>query len=254
MSVAYAPKGLLGVLTPQANTTVEPEFAILMPKGMAIVNARLTSPKPTIEERLVDYFATMETALGQFANAPIGAISIACTGASYLAGIAAEEAMIARAEKRLQVPVFTSATSVVDALTVLGARRIGFVSPYPDALNRASEAYWTARGFTVAAKSGAYRETGAFHPIYSLPSGAALAGLDALPRDLDAVVMLGTGMPTLEPIRQRPMHGSAPVLSCMLASAWRGAVALEGRSPDRDGLMAVVRAETWGGKERLGTG
>ena len=51
----YAKRGLIGVLTPQANTTVEPEFTILWPAGVAMLNARLTSPKKTIEERLVDY-------------------------------------------------------------------------------------------------------------------------------------------------------------------------------------------------------
>ena len=30
MKVEYAPKGLIGLLTPQANTTVEPEFSILI--------------------------------------------------------------------------------------------------------------------------------------------------------------------------------------------------------------------------------
>ena len=49
MQVNYAPKGLIGVLTPQANTTVEPELAIMMPPGFAWINARLTSDKPGIE-------------------------------------------------------------------------------------------------------------------------------------------------------------------------------------------------------------
>ncbi len=49
------------MLTPQANTTVEPEFAILLPPGYAFLNARMVSNKPTIEGRLDDYFATMET-------------------------------------------------------------------------------------------------------------------------------------------------------------------------------------------------
>jgi maleate isomerase len=82
--VEYARTGLIGVLTPQANTTVEPEFAILMPPGYAFLNARLVSDKPTISARLDDYFAAMESTITQFANAPIGAVAFACTGASYL--------------------------------------------------------------------------------------------------------------------------------------------------------------------------
>ena len=92
--VEYARKGLIGVLTPQANTTVEPEFAILMPPGYAFLNARLVSDKPTISARLDDYFATMESTITQFANAPIGAVAFACTGASYLQGIKREQAAV----------------------------------------------------------------------------------------------------------------------------------------------------------------
>ena len=45
LNLEYAPQGLMGVLTPQANTTVEPEMQILLPPGFAYINARLTSPK-----------------------------------------------------------------------------------------------------------------------------------------------------------------------------------------------------------------
>lgn len=252
MAVEYAPKGLLGTLTPQANTTVEPEFAVLMPEGTAWINARLTSPKATIEARLVDYFATMETALDQFANAPIDAVAVACTGASYLAGREAEDAMIARAQAKLGVPMVTSGVAVVAALNVLGAKKIGLVSPYTPSLNQASDRYWTSRGFDVTARSDAYRDSADFHPIYSLSAGLASAALAKMEgQDVDAIVMLGTGMPTLRPILERPFVGRAPVLSCMLATAWRGVAAMQGRAPERDDLVRWIRAETWGGKNRL---
>src|SRR6185312_17475086 len=45
--VEYAPRGLIGLLTPHANTTLEPEFFILMSPGYAFLNARLVSDKPT---------------------------------------------------------------------------------------------------------------------------------------------------------------------------------------------------------------
>ena len=89
----YAPRGLIGALVPQANTTVEPEFQILWPPGYAMLSARLTSPKDTIEARLEDYWATTEASLDQFANAPLSVVAFGCTGASYLAGKDEEDAL-----------------------------------------------------------------------------------------------------------------------------------------------------------------
>jgi maleate isomerase len=247
MSVEYAPKGLIGLLTPQANTTVEPEMAIMTPPGYAFVNARLMSDKPTIEARLVDYFATLRGQLRQFANAPIGTALVATSGMSYLAGVDAEARILAEVSASAGIPVFTSAIASVHMLKALGAQRIALVSPYPETLNVESRKYWTAHGFTVAAEAGAFRETGAFHPIYSLFGGEALAALDSVPPSgIDAVLMLGTGMPTLEPIRRRPFVGKAPVISCMLATAWRTVSALAKSELSRESALAWIENPAWG--------
>lgn len=249
MSVEYAPKGLIGLLTPQANTTVEPEMAIMTPPGYAFINARLMSDKDTIEARLVDYFATLSGQLRQFANAPIGTALVATSGMSYLAGVEAEARVLGDVSAKHGIPVFTSAIASVHMLRALGAERIALVSPYPESLNVASRKYWSAHGFTVAAETGAFKDVGAFHPIYSLMGGEALAALDALPTtDLDAVLMLGTGMPTLEPIRRRPFVGKAPVISCMLATAWRTTRALDKGPLTRDSAVAWIENPEWGGR------
>ena len=65
----YAPKGLVGVLTPQANITVEAEFSILKPPSFGIITARLTSNKTTINARLIDYINHIDNCLDVFANA-----------------------------------------------------------------------------------------------------------------------------------------------------------------------------------------
>lgn len=246
MSLEYAPKGLLGVLTPQANTTVEPEMAVMTPPGFAVLNARLRSTKPTIAQRLADYFDRYEEALGEFANAPLAAIGYACTGASYLAGPSREDALIARLEERSGASVTTAASAVVDALRALNAHRVALVSPYDGPLDEASAGYWSARGFFVAARISAYRETDAFHPIYSLGSEAARAGLVRVAGvDVDAVVMLGTGMPTLRPIAQTPYQDDAPVLSCMLCLGWRLVCGAQGHLPDRGSLLAFLDDKGW---------
>ena len=249
-ALEYAPRGLVGVLTPQANTTVEPEMAVLTPPGHAFLNARLVSDKATIPDRLRDYFEGYEAALGQFANAPLAAVGYACTGASYLARVDREDATLARLTERAGAPVVTAATAVVDALAALGARRVALVSPYDAALDEASAAYWTARGLDVVARTSAFAASEVFHPIYSLTGARAEAELDRVEdAGADAVVMLGTGMPTLGPIARRPRLGGAPVLSCMLCLGWRLYAAARGEAPDAGGLRSVLDDPGW--RERL---
>ena len=249
MTLEYSPLGLIGTLTPQANTTVEPEFNLLFPPGYAFINARLTSRKDAIEARLVDYWNTIEMTLDQFANAPIAAYAFACTGTSYLVGSEAEKEVIAKIEADRGAPFITSARAVVDALNVIPARRIGLVSPYPPELTQASIAYWQSCGFEVAEVSSAFNPGKAFHPIYSLPAASARDALAALRTcNVDAVVMLGTGMPTLAPILEVAGREAPPVMSCMLCLAWRAIEAVKGVKPSRDTLQRWIEGEGWGAR------
>jgi len=246
MSLEYAPRGLVGMLTPQANTTVEPEFNLLWPPGVAMINARLMSDKATISARLVDYFANYGNSLRQFANAPIGVAAAACTGASYLAGRDEEARVASELTKQNGFPFVTAALAVVDALTVLNARRIGLVSPYPDDLTQASVAYWQSHGFEVAEVAGAFNTESSFHPIYSLTGSAAERATRSLETaKLDAIVMLGTGMPTLRPIAATIGWRGAPVMSCNLCLAWRAVEALDRRAPDVTTLRGWLRGDGW---------
>ena len=172
MTVEYASRALVGVLTPQANTTVEPEYAILCPRDTAWINARMLSPHKTIEERLVDYWSKAPQFARQFANAPVGSLSFACTGTSYLVGKQTEDDVLAEVTKQSGgLPAMSAATAVCHALGVLGARRIGLVSPYEGALDAACTPYWESRGFEIGAKTNATGATHEFHPIYSLALG-----------------------------------------------------------------------------------
>ena len=72
----YASHGTIGALTPQANTTVEPEFAILWPPGYAILNARITSPSATLMQRMRDYWPGTDSYLDQFGIAPLSAVAV----------------------------------------------------------------------------------------------------------------------------------------------------------------------------------
>jgi maleate cis-trans isomerase len=246
MSLEYAPRGLVGMLTPQANTTVEPEFNILWPAGVAMINARLMSDKSSMSARLVDYFENYAASLRQFANAPVGVVAAACTGASYLAGRDREAAVVKDIAAKHGYPFITAALAVVDALTVLKARRIGLVSPYPNDLNSTSVAYWQSHGFEVAEIANAFNTESAFHPIYSLGGSAAANALRTLEgKPLDAIIMLGTGMPTLAPIAGSIGWNGAPVMSCNLCLAWRALEALNRQAPQVATLELWLEGKGW---------
>lgn len=253
MSVEYARRGLIGVLTPQANTTVEPELHFLWPPGFAMINARLTSSMDTIEGRLVDYWNNAERELKQFANAPVQAVSFACTGTSYLAGKDDEDALVARAKKDHGLPFITSAKAVTDALNVLGAKNIGLVSPYPASLSKKSVLYWQSRGFTIGELSSVANDDSQFHPIYSMSAGSADGALQQLrTKPLDAIIMLGTGMPTLSPIANAARWDGPPVMSCMLCLAWRTIEAVTGDHLKKETLLHWIEGETWAARLRTG--
>lgn len=252
MALEYAPNGLLAVLVPQANTTVEAEMRFLVPPDQAWIAGRLTSDKATIEDRLRDYLETYATAMAQFANAPVAAAGFACTGASYLLGRDREDALLAALEAARGHPVHTAATAIADALAALDARRIALVSPYDDKLTETCEDYWASRGFEVVRTASVWRISQDFHPIYSLESDAAGRALDTLNgTEADAVVLLGTGLPTLRPILARPFVGTVPVMSSNLCLAWRMSESAAGSPASSDTLLDWIRATHHGWGETL---
>lgn len=248
----YGKGGLLGMLTPQANTTVEPEFWSLLPAEWSMINARLTSSCATIEDRLLDYTTKfVETARTEFANAPVNVIGIGCTGASYLIGRETEDRLMHEISESHGVPCFTAAAATVLALKAVSAKRIALLSPYPDTLNEKCVPYWESFGFEVMAVRGPELETSKFHPIYGMTGAATNASLKDLQKlDVDAIAMLGTGMPTLMPIANCDAKEGPVPISCNLALAWACVEPNRGRPLDRETLLEWVGGHEWAGRFR----
>lgn len=241
MPIAYAPHGLIGLLTPQANTTVEPEAWALLPAGLSLVNGRLVSAAPDLMQRLRDYFGDLAPTLTQFANAPMSVLALACTGSSYLMGPQAEQDWVAQWSERLGIPVVTAGMAVVQALRQVGAQRLALASPYPTELTQASVAYWQSHGFEVQHVQSVATSSQGFHAIYTTGTDAAAHTVQALRGSgADAVLMLGTGMPSLQAICDGGQVDGPPVLSSMLALMWRASALCHDQHQDiRPWLSAV---------------
>ena len=211
---------VIGIATPQANTTVEPEMQLLL--DGTLLTARLSSPMADARDRLIDYFDRLPATLAQFDVAPVAAAGFACTGSCYLLGREEEERRLEGCRLRLRYPVISSAQAIRAALAELNVKRIALLSPYPGWLSAAGQAYWRESGYTLTSVAGLPDDLLDTRGIYRLTTARVLdlfAQLDL--GHADAVLMSGTGMPTLRAIAQlAAAHPGLPLLSSNLCLAW----------------------------------
>lgn len=201
------------VLTPMANPTVEAEFRRLLPSEFAWVTGRMVSREADPMRRLVAYAEELGQSLAQFDSLPLSAIAFACTGSSYLIGDARQRAIAAT----LPVAVIWAADAIADRLAALGARRIAVVSPYPPALHDTGLAHWRGHGLEIVSDERVEIGSTDTRAIYALtPAQAVVAVRNAKAAKPDAVLLSGTGMPTLDLLAP---DGDPPVISSNLCLA-----------------------------------
>ena len=218
----YGAQGRVGIATPQANPTVEPELRALLPAEIGVYATRLTHPAPRVEDRLDHYIRHLPEAIASFGTLKLAAFGFGCTGSSYRAGVELEDQLTAEAAAgHGGLPVITAAQALRKALGHLGARRIALVSPYPEGLAEAGYRYWSDCGIEIVARLRVEPGLTDTHRIYELTSDDALGALRRIERaGADCLVASGTGMPTLRALRVLRHELLLPVLSTNLSLAW----------------------------------
>ena len=231
----YGRAGLFGLLIPPANPTVEPEMRVLLPDGCATLTSRLTSRGATLRERLADYGTRLPEFVASFGDIAFDAIGFACTGTSYLVDVDEDVHRRSAPGAHRRIPIITAAAAVEAALATLGVRSIALISPYPPWLTQACRAHWQQRDLQVCATLQLPTPAAGGHGIYAWTTRQlleAVAGFDAA--GADAMLLAGTGMPTLRAILALQRAGGPPVLSSNLCLAWAlaGATGRAERGPE----------------------
>lgn len=217
----YGARARIGIATPQANPTVEPEMRALLPPSIAVYATRLVHPAADVETRLDHYIRNLPAALATFGVLRLDAFGFGCTGSSYRAGPALEDELTRRTAEAAGLPVITAAQAIRATLAEFGAHRVALVAPYPVALAAAGIAYWQSAGITVTQSLRVDPALTDTHRIYELTSRDALGAVRQLDDDsADCIVVSGTGMPTLAALRACRTEFKKPVISSNVCLAW----------------------------------
>jgi len=217
----YGRRAAIGLAVPQSNPVVEAEFAAMLPSGTQSLVARLQGSRSDSRSRLTDYFRTLDRTLETFDIVEVDVLAYACTASSYLIPREEEAKELATLEARFGYQILTATEAIMRALDHLGIKRIALYAPYPDWLAVPSRDYWQARGIEVAAFVSAPIDPSDTRSVYGMRSVELLEGLAKFDwNGADALLMTGTGMPTLRAISEVAAETDRPVLSSNLCLAW----------------------------------
>jgi maleate isomerase len=215
-----------GVLIPSTNTTVETELARL-PTGYQAHFARLLSRTPgnpfgPSRDEDIDYQSKL---LG---TAKVEMIILMQTSASlftddYDAVTTRRMSAAARG-----VPAITSAHAIASALSALGAKRIGLVSPYSEEVNALARRYFSGKhGLEIAVLEGfAAKDSYAIGNLGPENARAAFARIDR--PEIEAFAVPGANFPTMASIAAWEREFKKPVVSSTQAAVWAMARQLGG--------------------------
>jgi maleate isomerase len=217
----YSGKGLFGVAVPQANPIVEPEFAALMPPGVGVVATRLQGSRTDSGSRLVQYLENLNETLDAFDTARLDALGYACTGSSYLVTPEEMNRRIDEAQQRAGYRVISATAAILEALDHLGVSRVALLAPYPQWIIDAGRVYWERAGITIVDESSSMIDGTDTRHVYRIQSSSVIEAASLLnTKGAQAILISGTGMPTLRAIPEIARRTGLPVVSSNLCLAW----------------------------------
>jgi maleate isomerase len=231
----------IGQIVPSSNTTMETEIPAMLNAHSVAHGTRFTfhssrmRMKTVKKEELAAMDAESDRCALELSDARVDVLGYACLVAIMSMGksyhLTSQERLHGRTvENGSPAPVVTSAGALVDALRVVGAKRIAVVAPYMKPLTQLVIEYIEHEGVKVtdfrALEIPDNIEVGRHDPA-KLPG--IVAGMDV--SDVDAIVLSAcVQMPSLPSIAEVEARTGKPVITAAVATTYAMLRALELRT------------------------
>ncbi len=220
----------LGLLVPFTNSNLEPDFAMMSPPGLSCHSARMGG----YDEDEVPDAAQMQGLGAADLDAPLtlllgvrpDVVIYGCTSATLTHGPAFDRALAERIAKTSGARTVTAAGALVHALKRIGARRIGFASPYVPEINDMALRFLGDMGFDTVARADLEATLGNHEQGALDPDAVYHLGLRADSPDAEAIVLSCTDMRSVETLDRLEQTLGKPVISSNQAMMFEALSAL----------------------------
>ena len=154
----------VGVLVPFTNTNLEPDMHMMRPNGVTFHFQRLggydVDEVPGSDQMAGLGAWDISDSLRMVAGVRPAAVLYGCTSATLTHGTSFDRDLAGRISKVSGAVSITAAGALVEAIRALGARRIGFSSPYLGEINVQAVAFLADEGIETAQRADIGRTLG----------------------------------------------------------------------------------------------
>ncbi len=218
----YGKRGRIGLITLASDSSVLPEYSLVMPDDVAVYAAPIVLPRGEVTAAALSEMLEgdqLERAAELLVWTDVDVIVFACTSGSLVHGVGWDREIAGRIERASGRPATTTTTTVLAALRAVGATSVAIATPYLEEINAIERQFLEASGFAVASIGGLGCATDAEIGRLEPADAVSLVERVATP-EADAVFISCTNFHCLPAIASLERQLGKPVVTSNLAGAW----------------------------------
>jgi maleate cis-trans isomerase len=220
----------IGVLVPFTNTNLEPDLIMLRPRGLSLHFTRLggysRSGIPDEREMVKLGASELEETLHLIAGVRPDVIMYGCTSATLTHGPRFDADLAERIKEQTGAVTVTAAGALLHGLEILGARRIGFASPYVGEVNDAAISFFAEAGFETLSRADIGHALDNYGQGALTPDEIFELALRADHPDAQALVLSCTDMRSVEIVERLEEKLDKPVVAANQAMLFMALLAI----------------------------
>lgn len=213
------------VLIPSTNTSVQPEFDAMRPDGVTNHISRIRIPNIPLKddrdfERLIDLIASAQMeAVDSVMSCEPDVMVLGISAETFWDGYAASQRLKEELVAHTGLPVAMGSDACKSALTLVGAKRIGVITPYQPVGDRNVVRFFAEAGFKVCSIFG-LKCASPVAIAHVTKEELHRAACEVNSNEVDAIVQVGTNLAMARLAPEFENELGKPVIAINTAIYW----------------------------------